>query len=112
MKNVLIVGGTAYSSIVISKLLEENDYNIHLMTYRQEQRKYGNYNWVKLNLEDENNVKDFINNLPKNFYSKNIKPFSGEGIELEGKIKEYWEKSNHIVAHNTTGLFTHFRLDR
>ena len=48
----------------------------------------------------------------KEFYNTSIKPFSGEGIELEGKINEHWIKANHIVAHNTTGLFTHFRINR
>ncbi len=47
----------------------------------------------------------------KEFYIKNISPFAGEGVELEGKIDEWWQEQNFTVAHRN-GLFTHFRLDR
>jgi hypothetical protein len=48
----------------------------------------------------------------KEFYKTHIQPYTGEGLELEGKIREYWQKAHHVVAHNKTGLFTHFRIDR
>ena len=48
----------------------------------------------------------------KEFYSAHIKPYTGEGLELEGKIREYWQKAHHVVAHSKTGLFTHSRVDR
>lgn len=47
----------------------------------------------------------------KRFYTEHIAPFSGQGNELEGKIREYWQSSNFIVAHSL-GLFTHLRFDR
>ncbi len=48
----------------------------------------------------------------KEFYNTHIKPYTGEGIELEGKIREYWQKAHHVVAHHKIGLFKHFRIDR
>ena len=48
----------------------------------------------------------------KEFYKTHIQPYTGEGLELEGKIREYWQKAHHVVAHSKTGLFTHFRIDR
>lgn len=48
----------------------------------------------------------------KEFYNTHIKPYSGEGLELEGKIREYWQKAHHVVAHHKIGLFKHFRIDR
>lgn len=47
----------------------------------------------------------------KEFYVKNISPFSGEGTELEGKIQEWWQQQDFTVAHGE-GLFTHYRIDR
>jgi hypothetical protein len=47
----------------------------------------------------------------KEFYTKNISPFSGEGNELEGKIDGWWQEQDFTVAHGE-GLFTHYRLDR
>jgi hypothetical protein len=47
----------------------------------------------------------------KEFYLKNISPFSGEGIDLEGKIDGWWQKQMFTVAHGE-GLFTHHRIDR
>ena len=48
----------------------------------------------------------------KEFYSAHIKPYTGEGLELEGRIREFWQKAHHVVAHSKTGLFTHSRVDR
>lgn len=42
----------------------------------------------------------------KNFYLNTIKPFAGEGIDLERKIAPWWPKQNYKVAHGE-GLFTH-----
>lgn len=47
----------------------------------------------------------------KEFYLKNISPFSGEGNELEGKIDGWWQEQNFTMAHRN-GLFTHYRIDR
>lgn len=45
------------------------------------------------------------------FYLKNISPFSGDGVDLEGKIDGWWQEQNFTVAHGL-GLFTHHRIDR
>ena len=47
----------------------------------------------------------------KDFYIKNISPFSGEGVQLEEKIFDWWADQDFTVAHGE-GLFTHYRLDR
>ena len=48
----------------------------------------------------------------KGFYNNYIRPYSGEGIELEGKIRESWRSGGYNVGHHKTGLFTHYRIDR
>jgi len=45
------------------------------------------------------------------FYIDNISPFSGEGVDLEGKIDGWWQEQEFTVAHGE-GLFTHERIDR
>jgi len=47
----------------------------------------------------------------KEFYLKNIAPFAGQGVDLEGKIDGWWQEQNFTVAHGE-GLFTHYRIDR
>lgn len=47
----------------------------------------------------------------KEFYIKNISPFSGDGVQLEEKIFDWWADQDFTVAHGE-GLFTHYRLDR
>jgi hypothetical protein len=47
----------------------------------------------------------------KDFYIKNIAPFSGQGNDLEGKIDGWWQEQDFTVAHGE-GLFTHHRIDR
>lgn len=47
----------------------------------------------------------------KDFYIKNISPFSGEGVQLEDKIDGWWQEQNFTVSHGE-GLFTHHRIDR
>jgi hypothetical protein len=42
----------------------------------------------------------------KQFYLDIIKPFAGNGIELEGNISRWWAKQNYKVGHGE-GLFTH-----
>lgn len=57
---------------------------------------------------------NFTNNpclYRRDFYLDNIAPFSGEGIDLEGKIEQYWKENNFTVAAGE-GLFTHYRVDR
>lgn len=71
-KNVLIVGGT--SSIVpkMIELLEDNQYSIELMTFRQKNKIYGEYNWLYLDLEDINSVEDLLNVASQKTYEKII----------------------------------------
>lgn len=45
------------------------------------------------------------------FYLDKISPFSGNGVDLEGKIDGWWQTQNFTVAHGD-GLFTHQRIDR
>lgn len=45
------------------------------------------------------------------FYLEKISPFSGSGVDLEGKIDGWWQEQDFKVAHKN-GLFTHYRLDR
>lgn len=42
----------------------------------------------------------------KQFYLDIVKPFAGNGVELEGNISRWWAKQNYKVGHNE-GLFTH-----
>lgn len=42
----------------------------------------------------------------KNFYLDIVKPFVGEGTELEGNISKWWAQQEYKVGHNE-GLFTH-----
>lgn len=49
--------------------------------------------------------------VTKDFYNNNIAPFSGQGVDLEGNIFEWWQQQGFKVAHST-GLFKHERLDR
>lgn len=42
----------------------------------------------------------------KKFYLDIVKPFVGEGIELEGNISKWWAKQDFKVGHNE-GLFKH-----
>ncbi|NBX78706.1 SDR family oxidoreductase [bacterium] len=72
MNKILIVGGTARSAKLLIHELEKNNYSINLMTFRQKNKIYGNYNWIELDLENDTSVTNFIKSLPKNFYSKII----------------------------------------
>jgi len=47
----------------------------------------------------------------KEFYLDNIAPFSGNGVDLEGKIDGWWQEQKFTVAQGE-GLFTHYRIDR
>lgn len=47
----------------------------------------------------------------RDFYLDNVSKFSGELIDLEGKIETYWKEGNFKVAMGE-GLFCHTRLDR
>ena len=71
-KKVLIVGGTSCIAKEIIYELESKDYTIDLMTYRQESKIYGNYNWVRLELEQEETVNNLIDLIKDKKYSKII----------------------------------------
>jgi hypothetical protein len=52
---------------------------------------------------------NFTNNpclYKREFYIKNIEPFVGTGIDLEGNINKWWTESDIKVAHGE-GLFRH-----
>lgn len=52
---------------------------------------------------------NFTNNpclYKKDFYLNAVKPFTGSGIQLEGKISYAWARANYNVAHGQ-GLFRH-----
>jgi NAD(P)-dependent dehydrogenase (short-subunit alcohol dehydrogenase family) len=72
MNKVLIIGGTARSSKLIIKSLEKENFIIDLITYRQKNKIYGEYNWKYLDFEDYESVLNFIRDLPVNYYSKII----------------------------------------
>ena len=63
MKKVLIVGGTARSAKYIIDVLENEKYLIDLITYRQKNKIYGQYNWQHLDLEDDTSVNNFIKKM-------------------------------------------------
>lgn len=57
---------------------------------------------------------NFTNNptlYSSQFYIDNVSPFSGNLIDLEGKIETFWKEGNFKVAMGE-GLFCHTRLDR
>jgi NAD(P)-dependent dehydrogenase (short-subunit alcohol dehydrogenase family) len=72
MNKVLIIGGTAKSCKSIINNLEKEHYVIDLMTYRQKNKIYGNYNWKYLDFENYNSVLNFIKDLPQKYYNKII----------------------------------------
>ena len=69
-KKVLVIGGTSSITPDIINKLELNGYVIDLMTFRQPNKEYGNYNWQYLNLEDMSSVENLLKIMPENYYSK------------------------------------------
>jgi NAD(P)-dependent dehydrogenase (short-subunit alcohol dehydrogenase family) len=96
-KKVLIIGGTSSLSPAIISELELSGHTIDLMTFRQERKKYGEYNWVHLKLEDNDSVKRFVQSLPDEHYSKIIFTIGNTvGVEpgkeiLENDLKLFYE---------------------
>ena len=68
---MLIIGGTSSIAKEQIRQLESNGYVIETMTYRQKDKVFGKYNWVKLDIENRENVLLFMANL-KTIYSKII----------------------------------------
>jgi NADP-dependent 3-hydroxy acid dehydrogenase YdfG len=79
MKKVLIIGGTSSLAQPIISKLENNGYEIAAMTFRQVDKIYNNYTWIKLDLYDKHSIEMFFTFLPKHFYSKIIF-LSGSGL--------------------------------
>jgi len=117
MKKVLIVGGTARSAKYIIDVLENEKYIIDLITYRQKNKIYGQYNWQHLDLEDDTSVNNFIKKMPINYYDKIIF-LSGNAISnninniLYEDLKKYYQSysfnynlliTNSIKSINNTG---------
>ncbi len=71
-KNVLIIGGTSSIAPKMIEDLEDKGYSIQLITYRQKDKIYGDYNWLYLNLEDMNSVEETIKAASQNTYEKII----------------------------------------
>ena len=80
---VLIIGGTAPICKDIVKILEENNYKIDLMTYRQKEKINNLYNWQYLDLNDYESTNNFINNINKNYYNKIILMSSSSPSHLD-----------------------------
>jgi len=96
MKKVLIVGGTSSLSLKVCSLLENNGYQIDVMTYRNNNKINNYYKWIYLNLEDISSIDNLLNLIPKNYYSKII-IFSGNAFiennkeNLFNMLKKYYE---------------------
>lgn len=71
-KNVLIIGGTSSIAPKIIEDLENKGYLINLITYRQKDKTYGEYNWMYLNLEDMNSLEQVISVASQTKYEKII----------------------------------------
>jgi NAD(P)-dependent dehydrogenase (short-subunit alcohol dehydrogenase family) len=87
-KNVLIVGGTSGIVPKIISDLEAKGYSIKLMTFRQKNKIYGEYNWIYLNLEDMNSVEETIKAISQNTYEK-IVFVSGNSLGNYGREVPY-----------------------
>ena len=72
IKKVLILGGTSSIAKEIINSLEQKQYSVELMTYRQKNKIYGDYRWEHLDLEDKGSVYRFIDLMSKDRYSKII----------------------------------------
>lgn len=71
-KNVLIIGGT---SSIVPKMIEDlegDGYSIKLITFRQKEKIYGDYNWMYLNLEDMNSLNELLKVVVEDTYEKII----------------------------------------
>jgi NADP-dependent 3-hydroxy acid dehydrogenase YdfG len=98
LKSVLIIGGTSSLAKPIISKLENQGYTIDLMTYRQEDKKYEDYSWVYLDLENQQNVNEFIYRHHKNKYSKIIF-LSGNSLGKEIKQVDPRATSNYYQSY-------------
>jgi NAD(P)-dependent dehydrogenase (short-subunit alcohol dehydrogenase family) len=96
-KKVLIFGGTSCITPEIIKKLEEKDYTIDLMTFRQEKKVYGEYNWSYLNLEDMSSIKNVLNEIKEKKFSKIIF-LPGNSIGINGIDIPYEKLQNFYDA--------------
>lgn len=48
----------------------------------------------------------------KDWWLEHVAPYSGVGVDLEGKVRDAWRSAGHKVAYSVPGIFTHNRLDR
>ena len=79
MKKVLIIGGTSSLANFIIPKLENNNYEISAMTFRQSSKIYKDYTWIKLDLYDYESINMFLHSILPNTYSKIIF-LSGSGL--------------------------------
>jgi NAD(P)-dependent dehydrogenase (short-subunit alcohol dehydrogenase family) len=87
-KNVLIVGGTSSLAPKIIEDLENKGYTIDLITYRQKNKVYGEYNWVYLDLENIDSVNELIKSVKQKIYEKLIF-LSGNSLGNYGREVPY-----------------------
>lgn len=95
MKNVLVVGGTSSIFNFLSKDLEEKNYLISLVSYRNKFKINSKYNWQYLDLENKESIDNFINKA-NNKYKKIIilsgNAFPSDYLNLDfKKIKIYYD---------------------
>lgn len=72
MKNAIVIGGTSSISKEIIESLEQNEYDIHIATFKNKEKIYGSYNWFYLNLDDKKTVYDFLYVLNNKKFDKII----------------------------------------
>ena len=72
MKKVLIIGGSSSICDKIITYLEENEYEIDLMTHSDHSKANEKYKWQHLDLMGQESTENLINILSKNYYDKII----------------------------------------
>lgn len=84
MEKVLIIGGTGGLAKTIINRMELAGDTVELLTFRQEFKKHGDYNWTHLDLENTQTVNNFLKFVSDNKYDKIILIASntlGNGID-------------------------------
>lgn len=99
MKKVLIIGGSSSICDEIVTYLEKNDYEIDLLTYRNEENKkyiknYEMYQWRHLDLTVEEYTQNAIVQIPNNYYDTIIctPTYESGGRDPMATSREYLEE--------------------
>ena len=72
LKKVLIIGGSSSICDDIIAYLEKNNFEIDILTYRDQNKINNKYRWEYLDLTDQDSVNNLINILPNDYYDKVI----------------------------------------